>query len=345
VDAGRFAQERQARWSELEALVAQARGRPARLGPDGVLRLGELYRASAADLAVARRRFPGDPVVDRLHDLVRRARQAVYSQERRRLSFVHFVTTGYWQRVRERPGVLVASILLLMGPYVLSAFWADRDPGRARGLVPGGASSVTERNSADFHLSSDEKAATSSAIFTNNIRVAFLAFATGIALGLGSVVVLLYQGIVLGATFGLTIDAGNSGPLFEFVFPHGVLELSCIVVAGAAGMRMGWAIVAPGYRRRGEALREEARAAVEMALGTALVLVFCGIVEGSLSTSGIGLGAAIAVGVTIGTAFWSLVVWRGRPDRADEEVAGYARPEWEAVRPLEAITAGPATSP
>ncbi|MGZ4737462.1 MAG: stage II sporulation protein M [Acidimicrobiia bacterium] len=340
----RFVQERQPRWIELDTLVRRSAGR-SRRDPDALRRLGTLYRGAAADLAVARRRFAGDPVVGRLEDLVRRARQVVYSSERRQLSFRYFVTTGYWRRVRERPLLLLASFLLIMGPWVLAGIWAVREPARAAGLVPGGYSSVVNRHKADFGLSGDEKAAVSSEIFTNNIRVAFLAFATGIAAGLGTALVLVYQGVTLGTVFGLTIRAGNGRALFEFVAPHGVLEISCIIVAGAAGMRMGWALVAPGRRRRRDALADEARAAGEIAVGTALVLVLCGIVEGSLSTSGLGLVPAIVVGLVIGGTFWFLVWWRGRPAPGDvvdetDDLGG-----WEAVRPaVRAATPAPATS-
>lgn len=342
-----FVSTRRERWHELETLLGRSGRSRTRRDPDALRRLGALYRATAADLAVARRRFPGDPVVARLEVLVRRARQTVYANERRRLSFVHFVTTGYWRRVRERPALLLAAFVLLMGPWMLASIWAVRDPARAQGLVPSELQRVVDRDKANFGLSADEKAAASTAIFTNNIRVAFLAFATGITAGIGTALVLVYQGVTLGTLFGLTIDAGNGKPLFEFVAPHGLLELSCIIVAGAAGMRMGWALVAPGHRHRAAALAIEARAAAEIAVGTALVLVFSGILEGTLSTSGIGLGPAIAVGLLIGAAFWTLVVWRGRPERMAATVGGEAPVhDFAVVRPREAIaTAAPSPSP
>jgi uncharacterized membrane protein SpoIIM required for sporulation len=316
VNLQHFVGDRQARWEELDLLVRRAGRRASSLGPDGVRRLGSLYRATSADLALARRRFPGESVTSRLEQLVVRARSLVYEGTRRESSLVRFVTTGYWRRVRERPWLLLASAVLMMVPWVLSSVWAVRDPGAAQGLVPSEFRTVVARDRANFGLTADEKAEASSAILTNNIRVAFLAFALGIAAAIGSGLVLVYQGVVLGTVFGLTIDAGNGPALFEFVLPHGVLELSCIVVAGAAGMRMGWALVAPGLRRRRDALVAEARPAAEMALGTAVWLIVAGIVEGSLSTSGIGLGPGIAVGVTLGVVFWSLVAWRGRPPTA-----------------------------
>jgi uncharacterized membrane protein SpoIIM required for sporulation len=344
-----FVAARQGRWAELDRLAGRGGRTSARRDPDALRRLGSLFRATAADLAVARRRFPGDPVVARLEDLVRRGRQVVYGNDRRRMTFGHFVTTGYWRRVRERPAFLLAGFLLIMGPWLLAGVWATRDPARARGLAPGGYSSVVDRDRADFRLTADEKAAVSSEIFTNNIRVAFLAFATGIAAAIGSALVLVYQGVVLGAVFGLTIQAGNAEPLFEFVFAHGLLEISCIIVAGAAGMRMGWALVAPGHRRRGEALGIEARAAAEIAVGTALVLVGCGLIEGVVSTSGIGLPAAILVGVIVGGGFWALVVWRGRPETAGDGREATERRAAAPVRPRgwrePMATGGPAASP
>jgi len=313
-----FLEQRRARWGELDALVGQAGRRAESLGPDGVRRLGALYRASAADLALARRRFAGDPAVARLEALVTRARPLVYDRARRGGSVVEFATTGYWRRVRERPGLLLISALLLFGPWVLASVWAVRDPGAASGVVPSEYRSVTEpRRGTDLGLSTDEQAAFSSEIFTNNIRVTIVAFAGGIAAGLGTAALLVYQGMLFGAITGLSIWAGNGRFFFELVTAHGVLELSCVIVASAAGLRMGWALVSPGHRRRGVALAAEARVAVEIVLGTAPWLVVAGLVEGFITPRGLGLGPVIVIGVTLGAVYWGLVLWRGRAARDD----------------------------
>jgi len=121
-----------------------------------------------------------------------------------------------------------------------------------------------------------------------------------------------------------------------------VLELSCVVVASAAGLRMGWALVSPGRRRRrGVALAAEARVAVEIVLGTAPWLVLAGLVEGFITPRGLGLGPVIVVGVTLGAVYWALVLWRGRKpaDDAYHEVA--ERPSDTHV----GLTSAPAPSP
>ena len=97
-----FVSDRSPTWIELERLVDDAGSRPSRLGADGVRRFGECYRATAADLALARRRFPGDPVVARLEQLVQRSRQGVYNSPSSRTGVWEFFANGYWRRVRER---------------------------------------------------------------------------------------------------------------------------------------------------------------------------------------------------------------------------------------------------
>jgi uncharacterized membrane protein SpoIIM required for sporulation len=99
------------------------------------------------------------------------------------------------------------------------------------------------------------------------------------------------------------------------VLPHGLLELSCIAVSCAAGLRLGWAIIDPGLLTRGASLRREARAAVEMVLGTMPWLVLAGLIEGFVSPNRSSLAVAAAVGIAAVTPFWVLVVRRGRHAR------------------------------
>jgi uncharacterized membrane protein SpoIIM required for sporulation len=310
-----FLRERSPIWTELEQLVARGGNAPARLGPEGVLRLGSCYRAVAADLAYARRRFPSDPVVGRLESLTQRGRHAVYNTTGARNTVREFATRGYWQRVRERPALLLIAVACLALPTLLAGYWAWRDPGPASGLVPTEYQSVTQPRPAgqDLGESVDEQSDLAAKIFTNNIQVTFLVFAGGMLLGIGTLYVLIQNGILLGAVAGLAIGAGNGRPFFELVVAHGVLELSCIAVSGMAGLRLASAIVDPGTRSRMEALRTEARAAVEIVLGTAVWLVVAGLVEGFLTPAGKGLTVVLIVGIGLGVLYWGLVFWRGAP--------------------------------
>ena len=309
-----FVAERAPAWDELDRMLAGAKNKPSALGAQGVRRLGTAYRATAADLAIARRQYPGHPVVARLESLVHRARMAVYHTASSGDTVVDFVTRTYWRRVYERLGLVALAALCFFGPAVLAGYWAWRDPGAASGLVPEEFQYVTEPRTRgeDWGISVDDQAAFSSYIFTNNIKVAIMAFAAGMLFGFGAMLVLIFNGVAIGATLGLAMSAGNGSALLQQITAHGVLELTCIVVAGAAGMRMGFALVDPGTQTRGAALRQEARAAAEMLLGTAAALVIAGLVEGFVTPSGQSLGTVLVIGFGLGIAYWTAVIVLGR---------------------------------
>jgi uncharacterized membrane protein SpoIIM required for sporulation len=343
----RFTAEREPQWRELESALKGAGGKPERLGPDGVRRLARLYRSAAADLAQARRSFPGDPLVRRLESLVTRARPVVYSSDARRAPLRDFLVSGYWRRIRERPLFLLAAVLLMLVPGVLTALWALSDPGAAIGLLP---SQFRHAGDAGGHglLSGGEQAAFSSAIFTNNIRVTFLVFASGVLFGLGTAVVSVYNGVIIGTVVGLASGAGNGSAVVELVAPHGFLELSCIAVSAAAGFRVGLAVIEPGPRTRVAALVAEARAGAEVVLGTMPWLVVAGLVEGFVTPRRIGVPAALAVGIALAAVYWGLVLWRGRaPVGAAARSGGASGPgaRGGSAPGAPAPTAAPAPSP
>jgi uncharacterized membrane protein SpoIIM required for sporulation len=308
-----FTESRNADWHELERLVAEAGRRPERLGPRRVLRLGALYRASAADLATARRRFPGDPSVARLEALVGNARHLVYDTRGRRRSLLRFFATDYWRLIVERRRALAVSFVLVFGSAALAAVWAVHDPGAATGVVPSAFRPALQPGHPWRDMSAGDQAAFTTRVFTNNIGVTLAAFAGGITGGVLTALALLYNGLLLGVVGGLMGSAGNGRGFVDLVTAHGVLEISCILVAGTAGLSLGWALIVPGRGTRRAALQREAKETVLLALGTAPWLVVAGIVEGNRANlAETGLGAVIGVGVALGVLFWGLVLWRGR---------------------------------
>ncbi|HMS87571.1 MAG TPA: stage II sporulation protein M [Acidimicrobiales bacterium] len=317
-----FVSTRRDGWDRLDALVQRAGGRVHRLTPAEVRELGAGYRRLVADLAYARRRFVADPVTARLETLARDARPLVYGSVTERESVAHFATTGFWRRVAERPVFLVVSALLLFAPMGALALWAHGHPEEAArvaqvsdlsaGVGEGEGGGMRDPDT-DKVTETGTNAGFSAAIFTNNARVALVAYAGGLTGGAITVVSLVFNGLLVGLIAGLAVQAGSGEAFWRLVVPHGVLELSLIVVAGAAGLRTGWALVHPGHRTRVEALAVEGRAGVEMALGAALLLVPTGLVEGFVTPRGLSLWSALAVGVALGAVFWALVWWRGRP--------------------------------
>ena len=214
---------------------------------------------------------------------------------------------------------LAISFLCLVVPTLLGGYWAWRDPGPASGLVPSQYQSVTQPRTPgeSLGLTVDEESAMASQIFTNNIGVTFYAFAGGLLLGLGTLYVLLQNGVMLGVVAGLAIGAGNGQSFFELVTAHGVLELSCIIVAGSAGLRLGWSIIDPGNRTRGRSgaprgARRDRDHPRHHAVARARR-------PGRRLRHAVGhrhRASVTAVGLSLGAIFWGLVLWRGdRPSR------------------------------
>lgn len=303
-------------WDELERLLDRGGRRPERLGVDGVLELGRLYRASAADLAFARRRFAGDPVLDRLEALVLRARHVVYGERERGATLREFMGRGYWQDVRAHRRQLAVAMIAMFAPTLLTAIWASSDPGAAIGLVPSAYRAAADPHVRHLSAGLSTSAALSSSIYTHNIAVTFLTFAGGLTLGVGTLVLLAYNGLLLGTLAGLTIQAGTFHVFVSYIVPHGLLELSCISMSGAAGLRLALALIDPGVRTRGQALRDDARGAVRMVLGTAPWLVLAGLTEGFVTPRDLPVGYALAVGCVLAGLFWSCVALCGRHSRA-----------------------------
>lgn len=319
-----FVEQRNPSWNELEALIARAGRRTETLDPDEVLRLARLYRAATADLAHARRRFPTDPVRDRLERLVVDARAHVDQGGGVRQGVGAFVRDGYWRLIWERRAAIGLAALTLILPALIGALWAITDDSLVNQLPPEFLW-VTQAQSTDQGLTSSQLVGFSTFVLNNNIRVTLLAFVFGISWGVGSGLLVANNGLIFGALAGLAITNDNWELFLAAVMAHGVLELSCIVIGGGAGYSLGRAILRPGRLSRRESLAREARASVQMALGTALWLVLAGFIEGFGSRTGLGWVPTTIIGLAVGVVFWGMVWWRGRTAVGDFEPVAQTR--------------------
>jgi uncharacterized membrane protein SpoIIM required for sporulation len=306
-----FAADRQEGWQRLEALLKAAGRRAERLGPEGVWELASLYRSVAADLATARRQFPGDPVVVRLEALVGAARPLIYERAHRRGNLLSFFADGYWIVLWERRRPLALAAALLLVPASLGAAWASVDPETVSSLVPVDFLWVVEADTTDTGLSTVGLAGFSTFVLTNNIRVTLAAFALGMTWGVGTGWMVANNGLILGQVAGLAVGAGNSDLLAAALMAHGVLELTCMVVAGAAGISLGQSMLRPGKKTRRRALADESIVAFKIAGGTACWLVLAGFIEGFASRQGFTWIPTTIFGLAVGGLFWGLLLWRG----------------------------------
>jgi uncharacterized membrane protein SpoIIM required for sporulation len=139
----------------------------------------------------------------------------------------------------------------------------------------------------------------SSAIMTNNISVSFAAFAGGILAGIGTVYMMLFNGVLIGVIAVACHRAGLSVDLWSFIAPHGALELPAIFIAGGAGLLMAKGLLAPGFLSRRDSLTEAAAVAVRLVLGVIPLLIVAGVIEGFISPTDIPVRLKFALGVSM----------------------------------------------
>ena len=310
-----FITSRRPHWERLEALLARAHGgRGSRLTAAELEELGRLYRHATSDLAIARRDYPHDRVTRYLEQLVGRAHPVVYRRQAGEwTALLEFFARGFPQAFREAGWYTLVAFTLFAVPFVAAFAAARIDPLVGRMFLP--ASELVEgieRGQSWLEIDPENRSLVASFIMTNNIQVAFLAFAGGVLLGLGTVYVMIYNGLHIGAVAGLASAYGLGDELTSFVLAHGGIELTVIFIAGGAGLRMGHALLAPGLHSRRVALTLAAQRAIRILFGCVPLLVVAGLFEGFISPSALPPFVKLAVGASATLLLYAYFLTVGR---------------------------------
>jgi len=201
----------------------------------------------------------------------------------------------------------------------MTATASHSSPASAVGILPAGAHVSVHSRGGFYGISVPERGGLAAVIFTNNIIVAFLVVVGGFTFGVTTVASLAYNGALLGVLGTLEWRGGGFSQFVRLVVPHGLLELSCFALAGAAGFSIARALIDPGRRTRADALAASSSRTGAALLGVVLFLVCAGLVEGVITPWDLPLAAALSLGVVLCAAFWTMVVVRGRPPRVDAD--------------------------
>jgi uncharacterized membrane protein SpoIIM required for sporulation len=311
-----FVAARQKDWNELGQLLA-SRG-IASLEPRLISRVGALYRGLCADLMRARGAGYDAELVAFLDDLAGRAHNALYAAPPHRMSAAWLLfARDFPAAIRRRARFLAFSAALFLIPGVVGFAGAYASRAFAAEVLPEEQLAQMEQAySKGFNDGRDPSVNALMAGFyvNNNVGIAFRCFATGILFGLGSMFFLIYNGLVIGTVMGFVSRAGHGYNIFTFCCGHSTFELTAIVISGAAGIQMGYALVATGGLTRLGSLRSQAKEIAHLILGAAGMLMIAAAIEGFWSPSSVpapvkwGVAGALAILVTT----YFLVAGRGR---------------------------------
>ena len=277
------------RWHELEMLLSDERNLHALPAPS-ISRIATLYRAVCADLMRARSLGCGSDVTGHLDAIAGRAHNVLYGPQPYRLHAAwQLIARDFPRSLRRSWRSFLISTALFTLPLVFGLLGALGSPEFAYGVMPQSAlEQAAESYAEGFGRGRGEGQDTMMAGFYvyNNVGIAFRCFATGILFGVGSVFFLIYNGLVIGTVLGHVIASGSGHNILTFICGHGPFELTAIVISGAAGLKMGWALIDTRGKTRLGSLRVEARALVELIVGAALMLIIAALIEGFWSPSG-----------------------------------------------------------
>ncbi len=312
----RFIDEHKDNWQRLEYLLLMLKGTSLRgLSRMELREFGELYRRAATDLAIARSETRDPNLINYLNSLVIRAHGKIYRAENQGANLVwKFFAEDFPRAFRNslRYSALAFIVFVFFAVVSFALCYYDHSFAQILGLDEIRTAAQTDTKWwLDLNRANQIG---SSRILTNNIMVAFQAFAFGAFFGIGTLYVLMMNGLSVGGVLGVCYkaDPAFGNELVNFMVGHGVIELSCIFIAGGAGMMIGYAIINPGDLTRAQALKKNGMEAAKIVIGCAFLLVIAGLIEGFISPSGLHPAFKVATGIVSGIAMYSYLFLVGR---------------------------------
>lgn len=319
-------------WSALEQwLVARSRPRHRERmrDADGLssdLDFPALYRRICQHLALAERRGYSALLVERLQDLVHRGHLVLYRPPPPRMHrIVSFFSADFPRLVRAQWRAMAVSAVLFFAPLLLMIGLLQWRPELAQTMF--GVEQLAQYEAmydpADKERKLGRESGSDMKMFgfyiMNNVSIGFRTFASGLLFGVGSVIVLITNGLMIGGVAGHLTAIGYGEPFWRFVVGHSGPELLAIVIAGGAGLQIGMALIAPGRRTRGRALVESGIIGARLALGVFAMLVVAAFIEAFWSSIG---WMPNVIKFSVGGLIWlSILLWLWRGGRGAHDAA------------------------
>jgi uncharacterized membrane protein SpoIIM required for sporulation len=316
-----FAARRQGDWARLEQLAHRVAWKGLqKLAPPEIIAIAPLYRDACADLAAAQAARYSAPLVDYLQDLTATAHTVLYGARGRRgrtpfgEGGVQAAFEAFPRAVRSHHRAMLLSALFFLVPFSIGTLAALHDPAFAFRIVPEDTlRSLTEAYAKGFGggRGAGEGAAMAGFYVNNNVGIALRCFALGVFGGLGSAFYLIDNGLSIGAVLGYVSSQGAGANILTFMVGHGSFELTAIVLAGGAGLSMGWSIVCPGDKTRALSLQAAGPDVAVIAFGAASMLLLAAGIEAFWSGSSVPPEVKLSVGALLWTFVLGYLVFAG----------------------------------
>lgn len=269
-----------------------ARRKNARSGGEPIRgdRVAVLYRRACEHLALARARSYPAYLLDQLERLTADAHQLIYQhRDFGVLKLKSFITAEFPRGVRAHSTYVWLSAALFWIPTIVIAWLVYRRPELILSVVDSKTAASYESMYSDSATAIGRAAESDWVMFgyyiSHNIRIAFQCFAGGLFAGVGSLFYLIYNGATIGAVAGYLTERGRGPTFYSFVVTHSAFELTAVVLAGAAGLKMGHALIAPGRLGRLQSLVNAVRTCAGMVAGSAVMLVVAAAIEAFWSSA------------------------------------------------------------
>lgn len=310
--SNRWIEKRKSYWRRMASLLATIESSGLRsLSQDEIREMAFLYRQIASDLSIARQDRTAKTLQAELNRLLAQAHAVIYSGGRTSLRPIwRFFGYEYPLLFRQLLPFVVVSLMVFLWGALLGTMITLVRPEFMRHMLGPAMVETIEHHQMWTHSVSSMAPQASSFIMTNNLSVTFAAFAAGITAGLGTLYMIGWNGILIGVVGTACHAAQMSVPLWSFVVPHGSLELPAIIIAGGAGLRLGYGLLFPGMYRRQYSLFVAAAESVRLLAGMIPVLVIAGMIEGFFSPSGAPVAIKFGIGATL---FTLLAIWLFSP--------------------------------
>ncbi|AXV64702.1 stage II sporulation protein M [Pseudoalteromonas lipolytica] len=294
-------------WDEFKALCEMERSESL------PIHFPNLYRKICNDLAIAQSRQYSPILVEQINRLVQLGQKRLYLSRSNQFSELwHVARTAFPRALYENRVMLAVNLLAFWGLALIAFIWVRLDPDAAYTFLGQGTLlNIEKMYDPSGSVQSAERGASQDLLMFgvyiyNNIGIAFQMFAGGVLFCVGAAFFLLFNSFYFGAIAAHIVNVGFEGPFFSFVITHGSFELTAIIIASAAGCRIGYALLNPGQFTRAYAIKQAAQKALPLIVGAFLMLVIAAFIEAFWSPRDI----ANEIKYTVGSGCWAYVLYR-----------------------------------